>query len=249
MRTVACFVFALLITCNLAALAKDKAPKKAAPATDDAAASDAATTTDTPAADTKDDSKPDSPASEEKKDDEKKEDSSAADPKKSGPQPGESLEAFDVEKLAGAGNDNVAIGEKLCYRCMLGDRPVIMIFTNDLTPPLADLITTVDKKVKDKSDKKLASFMVLLNGDPDILKVAAEQIVEQLGVKNMAIVKSIDDNVNGPKTYKLNPAMGTTVLVYREGKVQANYAIPPGGIDKKAITSIMASTDKMLKAK
>jgi hypothetical protein len=226
---VASIVVALLLSCGLTAWAKDKAKKAAAD--DDQPSSSSAST----------DSK-DAAAASDSKDD-------APDPDKSGPQVGDELGPFDVEKLAGAGNDNVSVGQHLCYRCMLGDRPVVMIFTSDLDLPLADLITTVDKKVHDKASKKLASFIVLLNGDNDILKIAAEQMVEQLKVQNVAIVKSLEDNANGPKSYKLNPKFATTVLVYKDGKVAANYAIERGQIDKKVISSIMASTDKMLKAK
>lgn len=35
---------------------------------------------------------------------------------KSGPQVGDSVEAFQVLKCAGAENDGVAVGQELCYR-------------------------------------------------------------------------------------------------------------------------------------
>ena len=163
----------------------------------------------------------------------------------SGPQPGDSLEAFDVTKLAGAGNDNVEIGKKLCYRCLLGDRPVVMVFTSQLDLELANLITNLEKTVSDNGDKKLASFVNLMGKDSDILKQAAEAIVQHLNVKNIAIVMP-EDPVNGPKEYKLNPAVATTVLIYREGKVRANYALPLGKLDEAVVKKIVADTKKML---
>ena len=132
---------------------------------------------------------------------------------------------------------------------MLGDRPVIMVFTSDLSPPLGDLMTALDKKVKEKAQKKLASFIVLLNDSDDILNLAATAAVDQLKVQNVAIVKSLDDKAKGPASYKLNPDAATTVLVYREGKVEANYALKSGEINRKSISAIMTSTDRMLKKK
>jgi hypothetical protein len=230
MKTFLSLMLALLVACALVARADDKNSKS------DAAGGEALTADD-----------------DSKSDDAKADDKGSADTKagklKSGPQVGDELGPFQVEKLAGASADNVDVGGKLCYRCMLGDRPVIMVFTSDLTPPLGDLITALDKKVKENSAKKLASFIVLLNGSDDILEQASNAIVERLKVQNVAIVKSLDDKSAGPKSYKLNPDAATTVLVYREGKVEANYAIKGGEIDNKTISAIMASTTKMLKKK
>lgn len=163
----------------------------------------------------------------------------------SGPQPGDKLEAFDVTKLAGAGNDNVEIGKTLCYRCLLGDRPVVMVFTSQLDLELANLITTLEKLVSDNGDKKLASFVNLMGSDRDILKQAAEAIVQHLNVKNIAIVMP-EDSVKGPKEYNLNPEVATTVLIYRDGTVKANYALPLGKLDEAAVKKIVADTKKML---
>ena len=136
---------------RLVARADDKSPKS------EAAGDDASATAG-------DDSKSDDAKSDDAKADEKEGAGKKANGKEgaakkasgliSGPQVGDELGAFQVEKLAGAGNDNVDIGGKLCYRCMLGDRPVIMVFTSDLTPPWADLITALDKKVKDNGDEE-----------------------------------------------------------------------------------------------
>jgi hypothetical protein len=163
----------------------------------------------------------------------------------SGPQPGDKLEAFDVTKLAGAGNDNVEVGKKLCYRCLLGDRPVVMVFTSQLDLELANLITALEKTVSDNGDKKLASFINLMGPDKDILQQAADAIVQHLNVKNIAIVMP-EDTVKGPEAYKLNPEVATTVLIYREGTVKSNYALPLGKLDDNAVKKIVSDTKKML---
>ena len=47
---------------------------------------------------------------------------------KSGLQPGDLVGAFDVEKCGGAVNDGKEVGTNFCYRCMLGNKPVVMVF-------------------------------------------------------------------------------------------------------------------------
>ena len=164
---------------------------------------------------------------------------------KSGPQPGDKVDAFDVTKLAGAGNDNVQINDKLCYRCLYGERPVVMVFTRQLDRELADLIVALDKEVGENGDKKLASFVNLMGPNRDMLQHGAEAIVSTLDVKNIPIVVP-DDNNKGPESYKLNPKAAVTVLIYRDSKVKANYALAPGKLDKTTIDKILKDTKKML---
>jgi len=164
---------------------------------------------------------------------------------KSGPQPGDKVDAFDVTKLAGAGNDNVQVNDKLCYRCLYGERPVVMVFTRQLDLELANLITALDKEVGENGEKKLASFVNLLGPNPDHLKQGADAIVSTLNVKNIPIVMP-EDNNKGPESYKLNPKAAVTVLIYRDSTVKANYALAPGKLDKDIIEKILKDTKKML---
>ena len=165
---------------------------------------------------------------------------------KSGLQEGESLGAFTVEKCAGAVNDNVEVGKNLCYRCMLGNKPVVMVWARKSDKSLADLVKQLDKKVAENSDQKLSSFVNLIGDDADKLKSDAKELAEKNKVENVAIVVP-EDHKNGPEEYKINPEAEITVLIYREGKVAANHAVAAGKLDKKEIESIVADTSKILK--
>ena len=46
----------------------------------------------------------------------------------SGPQVGEPVGAFTVTKVTGNPDDGVEDGKTLCYRCKMGQRPVVMVF-------------------------------------------------------------------------------------------------------------------------
>jgi hypothetical protein len=165
---------------------------------------------------------------------------------KSGLQEGDSLDAFNVEKCAGAVNDNVEVGKTLCYRCMLGDKPVVMVWARKSDKALADLVKQLDKKVSENADQKLSSFVNLIGEDPDKLKADAKELATKNKIENIAIVVP-EEHANGPEAYKINPEAEVTVLIYRGGKVAANHAVAPGKLDKKEIDSIVADTKKILK--
>ncbi len=80
---------------------------------------------------------------------------------KSGVQPGDSIGAFDVVKCAGAVDDGVSTGDKLCYRCKYGSRPMVMVFTRTTDGKVADLVKKLDAVVAKNADDKLAAFVNL----------------------------------------------------------------------------------------
>jgi len=65
----------------------------------------------------------------------------------SGLQAGEQVGAFTVEKCGGANSDGKEEGSKFCYRCMLGQKPVVMIFARKSDDQLASLVKAIDKEI------------------------------------------------------------------------------------------------------
>lgn len=170
---------------------------------------------------------------------------------KSGPQPGETIGAFTVEKVCGNADDGVDEGKKLCYRCKLGSRPVVAVFARKADDSVAELMKQLDSIVADNQDKKAASFVNLLGTDMETLKKGATKLVEKAKAKNIAVVVPIDGEdrpeANGPKNLLLNAEADLTVLIYKNGTIEANYAL--GNIDKldkKMIKAIVSDTEKML---
>ncbi len=165
---------------------------------------------------------------------------------KSGLQPGDLVGAFDVEKCGGAVNDGKAVGDNFCYRCMLGKKPVVMIFARKADSSLATLVKELDKHVAKNSDQKLSSFVNLLGSNAAELKSTAKEFAAKNKVENVALVVP-QDNENGPAEFKINPAAEVTVTIYRDGKVAASHAVASGGLDEAEIKSIIADTAKILK--
>ena len=163
----------------------------------------------------------------------------------SGPQPGEPVGAFYVEKCAGNESDGVASGEKLCYRCMLGNRPVVAIFSRSTDQTVSKLVKELDGVVQSNKDKKMASFVNLLGADPNSLKTAAEALVKESNATQIAVVVP-DEHDTGPANYRLNPKADVTIVIYNRGRVEANYALTPGLLNDNVIKQISTSATKMV---
>lgn len=163
----------------------------------------------------------------------------------SGLQPGDLVGAFNVEKRGGAVNDGREVGANFCYRCMLGNKPVVMIFSRNADESLADLAKALDKHVAKNADQKLSSFINLIGSDADVLKNKASKFAADNSLENVALVVP-NDTQNGPDQFQINPEAETTVTIYRNGKVEASHAIPAGKLNKKTVKQIIADTGKIL---
>ena len=153
---------------------------------------------------------------------------------------------FEVEKCGGAVNDGQEVGANFCYRCMLGSKPVVMVFARKADPALARLVKELDKAVAANSNQRLSSFVNLIGKDPAELKAQAKKFAAQNKVENVALVVP-EDNENGPPEFNINPEAEVTVILYREQKVEANHSLAPGKLDKQSIQSILDDTSKILK--
>lgn len=167
-----------------------------------------------------------------------------ADDLKSGPQVGDSLAAFDVTKVAGAPHDNVEVGKELCYRCKLGNRPVVMVFARKVDSGLTMLTKELDATVAKNSDKKMGSFVNLLGEKTETLTADAKKLAEEAKLANVAVVVPVD-HAKGPADYSINPKAQTTVLIYKAGKVVANHSTD-SALDETAVKKIIADTAKIL---
>jgi len=165
---------------------------------------------------------------------------------KSGLQPGDLVGAFDVEKCGGAVNDGKEVGANFCYRCMLGNKPVVMVFARKADDKLAALAKELDKHVAKNADQKLSSFVNLLGKDQATLKSTAKEFAAKNALENVALVVP-QDNENGPSEFNINPEAEVTVTIYRGGKVAASHAVAAGELTDKEIKSIIADTAKILK--
>ena len=165
---------------------------------------------------------------------------------KSGPQKGEEIGAYEVVKVAGNPHDGVKVGEELCYRCKLGNRPMVMVFARKSDKNLAKLIQDLDKVVSKNEEKKLGAFVALIGTkDEAKSKAIAEKLIKETEASNIAVVAA-KDQPNGPESYKLDPKADVTVLICVKGEVAANHALSASDLNEKTAKLIIADTAKIL---
>ena len=159
----------------------------------------------------------------------------------SGPQPGESVGAFTVTKVAGNANDGVAEGKSLCYRCKMGNRPVVMIFARTADQSLAKLIDELEEELKEHESDKLTGFVNMIGSDAESLKVAAAKFVKDNGIQRVAFVVP-EDAQNGPDNLKIAPEADLTVVCYKGGKVMASHAFKKGELNGDKIGEVVEAS-------
>ena len=159
----------------------------------------------------------------------------------SGPQPGERVGAFTVTKVAGNANDGVAEGKSLCYRCKMGNRPVVMIFARTADESLAELIDELEEELKEHEADKLTGFVNMIGNDAESLKVAAAKFVKDNGIERFAFVVP-EDAQNGPDNLKIAPEADLTVVCYKGGKVMASHAFKKGELNGDKIGAVVEAS-------
>lgn len=159
----------------------------------------------------------------------------------SGPQPGERVGAFTVTKVAGNANDGVAEGKSLCYRCKMGNRPVVMIFARTADESLAELIDELEEELKEHESDKLTGFVNMIGSDAESLKAAAAKFVKDNEIQRVAFVVP-EAAENGPDNLKIAPEADLTVVCYKGGKVMASHAFKKGELDSDTIGEIVEAS-------
>ncbi len=159
----------------------------------------------------------------------------AQDAKLSGPQPGEKASAFKVFDVASRKEtDYVAEGK---------GAPAVLVFIHELTRPAAALMRALDDYGQVKELRGLRTRFISLSEDRDGAERHLPVVIKSLNLKCPMGISL--DGKEGPGAYGLNRDVMLTVLVVRDDKVSANYAlISPNETDAPRIK---AAIDEALK--
>jgi len=160
---------------------------------------------------------------------------------KSGPQVGDPVGAFTVTKVTGNADDGVDDGRSLCYRCKMGQRPVVMVFARSADEKLAKLLKKIEEEVEEHQSEKLTSFVNMIGTDAEAMKKASAEFVKKHGLKRIAFVVP-DDTKNGPPEFNIAPDADVTVVCYKGGTVKANHAFAKGGLTDATIDAVVAAS-------
>jgi hypothetical protein len=152
----------------------------------------------------------------------------------SGPQVGEKVTPFKVVGVRGpaAGKEQELQGGAD------GTGPSVLVFVHGIERSIVPLITVVDEYGHQKRDALKTTF-VFLSGD----RVAMEKRLPLVGQSlRMQSPMSLSlDGAEGPGNYGLNKDCLVTIVVAKENKVTANFAlVQPGIADAPAVLRAMA---------
>lgn len=136
----------------------------------------------------------------------------------SGPQVGETLPPFEARGLFGD-----LAGKEIDFVEASDGKPILLIFFHELTRPAFGLTRAVGNYAASKSKDGLRSCVVFLTDDPTATEKWAKGVVKHLPPGVTYCISR--DGKEGPGSYGLNRNVTLTVLVGRQGKVTANFAL------------------------
>ena len=148
--------------------------------------------------------------------------SPAADPVFSGPQPGEKMSSFKVLSLPrdGAAAERDPIAENK-------GGPIVLVFLHALERSLVPLLKVVDEYGADRKDQ-LRTEVIFLAED----KISGEQRMKAASgsLKLKSNIGLSPDGSEGPGNYGLNKECMMTIVIAKDNKVTANFALVQPGI-------------------
>ena len=152
----------------------------------------------------------------------------------SGPQAGEKVTPFKVVGVRGptAGKEQEVQGPAA------GAGPAVLVFVHGIERSIVPLVTVVDEYAHQKRDVLRTTF-VFLSAD----RVAMEKRLPLVGqsLRMQSPMTLSLDGAEGPGNYGLNKDCLVTIVVAKENKVTANFAlVQPGIADAPAVLKAMA---------
>ncbi|MBT7255725.1 MAG: hypothetical protein HN882_12040 [Planctomycetaceae bacterium] len=158
----------------------------------------------------------------------------------SGPQPGESMEAFDVQYAFGD-----AAGMTMQPLKEAGDKPTLLIFNHKLTRPAIGL-TRVLTKFAEQHQKILYTNMIFLTDDVTATQQRLTAARRALPTKTHVTIAP--QGIEGPGAYGLNRKVTLTIVFGDEQKVISNTALIEPSVQADAL-KIITHIAKALKVK
>ena len=158
----------------------------------------------------------------------------------SGPQPGESMEAFDVQYAFG-----ITAGSTMEPLKEAGDKPTLLIFVHQFTRP-SHALTRVLIKFAEQHQKTLYTNMIFLTADVTAMQQRLTRARQALPTKTHVTIAP--QGIEGPGAYGLNRKVTLTILFGDEQTVISNTALIEPSVQADAL-KIITHIAKALKVK
>ena len=162
----------------------------------------------------------------------------------SGPQPGEKLPSFKVTGVRGELKE-----KEFDFIQSAAGKPVVLAFFHEYTRPAFGMVRSLTSfYTSSKAEKGLRVGVFFLSDDPGE-KMKWAQGVEKYIPKDVLLGVSRDGR-EGPGAYGLNRNVTVTLLVGKEGKVTASFALIQPALSSgilEAIASVLGEKAPLLK--
>ncbi|MFN8739819.1 MAG: hypothetical protein ACK5YR_07860 [Pirellula sp.] len=151
----------------------------------------------------------------------------------SGPQVGEALPPFEI---VGVFDDKA--GKRFDPITEAQGKPIVLLFVHQANRPSIGMTRILMNYLSERKDQDVSHCIVWLSPDPTQAENDLKRMRHALPQKTM--IGIYPDGVEGPGAYGLNRQVTLTILVGKENKVTANYALVQ--------PSIQADLPKVLKS-
>lgn len=152
---------------------------------------------------------------------------------------GSKVGAFYVTDVTGP-----AAGEKLCYRCRYGARPVVSIFCREVNDSVVALVKDVDAKVGANKEAGMAAFVVLLSENPEADAAKLKELAAKQGIQNTPLTTF--DGAAGPAGYQIAQDSDVTVMMWTESELKVNDAFKKGEFTQEKVAGVAGKTTAIL---
>jgi len=152
---------------------------------------------------------------------------------------GSRVGAFYVTDVTGP-----SAGEKLCYRCRYGGKPVVSLFVREVTPAVAKLVKEVDTQVGAHQDAGMRAFVVLLSENPEADAAKLKALAAEHGIQHTPLTTF--DGAAGPEGYKVGKEAAVTVMMWTNSELKVNDAFRAGELAEGKIPGVVGKTSAIL---
>jgi hypothetical protein len=149
----------------------------------------------------------------------------------SGPRVGEIADMFSVRAVTGPHR-----GKTLCYRCALGNSPVVCVLARRITAPLESLIKQLDEGIASRSDG-LKSLVVFLTDAPNDTETKLEALAARSALNHVPL--TLYRNRHGPQDYRIDDRAEVTILMWEGPTVTFSQAFAHGKITEADVSRVL----------
>ncbi|MCH1495394.1 MAG: hypothetical protein L7U72_09200 [Rubripirellula sp.] len=156
---------------------------------------------------------------------------------------GDSIGVFYVTKITGAESDGVKPGQRLCYRCRFGTRPMVMLFARQADERLDVVVRHLDRLVAENQESKLKGLVTLIGESQETLEREALGLLNRSGVKEIPLAVATEQGVRANQ-YQLPKEADVTIVIARDSRVLRTLVFD---LDKLDFSVLDKELERLLK--